>query len=89
MSLRTNFSPKSYASYVGSVSLGLRLKSQLTTYLFGDSMHTDEVSCVKNYLFVTINTNQSNVKSIRAWIVQMHRLITTCYIDDGGERSLF
>ena len=63
MWLRTNFSPKSYASYVGSVSLRLRLKSQLTTYLFGDSMQTDELSCVGNDLFVTINTRQSNVKA--------------------------
>ena len=63
MWLRTNFSPKSYASNVGSVSLRLRLKSQLTTYLCGCSMQTDEFSCVGNDLFVTINKNQSYVKA--------------------------
>ena len=63
MWLRTYFSPKSYASYVGSVSLRLRLKSLLTTYLFGVSIQTDEFSCVGNDLFVTISTNQSNVRA--------------------------
>ena len=59
MWFRTNFSPKSYASYmyVGSVSLRLRLKSWLTTYLFGDSIKIDEFPCFGNDLFVTIDAN--------------------------------